>query len=357
MVNLLNLKKTIEPVIVEKIVVKKRSILVETVKMITIVAVSSSIIWAVSNAQVDNKSKVNKVQQPMQNRASQLESFLAKIPTELDKKDEKILTKEINDVISILKSQNVAPTQKAKKTIATSTRLAPKNATSTKLTKEERQQLASTTRASRISEQKTQQETRVNKSKDNNSKFLLVSMKIQAINQLLHPTQNRFAPKFATTSQLVLDISTTPVSQATLHQIVIANSTSTIQAVLKGIQTDRMKTRQEKIKAQKEKLKLEKLATTTPEVATSTDEIATTTVEVATSTESVATTTQEIASSTPEQATTTPEIISTPDEAATTTPEVIPEIIPEVVPEPAPVVEPVVDPAPVVETPATESQP
>ena len=379
MPNLLNLKKQPAPVIIEKIVLKKRSVFVETAKLITVIAVSSGIIWAVSNAQVDKSSKA---QQPMQNRASQLENFLAHMPTELSTQDQTTLTTEITDAITTINSNNATSsfvfatsTPHAKMKNATSTlRAQNKNTTSTKLTKEARQQLASSTRASikasMMSKQKTQQQARMKKSKGNTANILLVSAKIQAINQLLHPQQNNFVPKFASSSpfaQFALNFSIAPVSPDTLHQIVIANSTSTIQAVFKGIQSDRMKMRQEKIQEMMSKMKLAKhakIATTTPEVATSTEEVATTTptqtasvidaLPVATSSDTtasstVASSTPDIASSTEVVASSTPEVASTTESIATTTEPII-----------APVVDPVSaveTPAPVVEAPASESQP
>ena len=383
MPNLLNLKKQPAPVIIEKVILKKRSVFVEIIKLITVIAISSGVIWMVSHAQVNNTPKADKAQQPMQNRAAVLEAFLAHMPTELSTQDQTTLTTEITDAITTINSNNATSsfvfatsTPHAKMKNATSTlRAQNKNTTSTKLTKEARQQLASSTRASikasMMSKQKTQQQARMKKSKGNTANILLVSAKIQAINQLLRPQQNNFAPKVASSSPFALNFSTTPVSSDTLHQIVIANSTSTIQAILKGIQSDRMKARQEKMQEMMSKMKiarLAKLATTTPEVATSTEEVATTTEEVATSTPTqtasvidalpvasstdiTATTTDNIATSTEPVASSTLEVASTTESIATTTE-------PIVAPEPAPVV----DPAPASETPtptdpAPEPQP
>ena len=403
---LLNLRPEPTPIIIERIVREKKLWWMEVLKMAVVIVVVSSVVYGVSRAAEGVPKNKSNIQKLMQTQVSKLEDFLAHIPSELSLEDQNVLTKEIQEAITAISSKSTTPSL----AVSTSTLKAKKGtATSTRLTKEERQQLASSTEAARKERQKNRQ-TEV---KNDSVNFMLLSMKIQSINQLLRPQQNKFEGKQAKSIFSKLNISTTPVSSDVLHTIVVANSASTIQTIMKDIRESRMaelrslikERMKEKQKEMADKRLLKKLekkaktATTTPEVATSTEPVATTTNEVATTTSDIATstpsgtsvldtatstdttatstetvatstpvidisttpeqnatTTQEVATSTPGQATTTPEVVSIPDETATTTTEVTPEIVPEVVPEPEPVVEvPVADPAPT--EPASEVQP
>ena len=388
--------------------------------MLTVITVVTTIVWGISRADVAPTSprmNRNSAQTSLQNQITRYQNFVKNMPSSISPDDQATLTTEINTTITHLQSRidtmknpshGFATTTFAH--IASTTRinsqLLMNHMSTTTRAEMKLQRIASQhkTASTTHAEMKVKSQARMKTVKDQFSADKLLSMKVNALIQAFRPVRDftftpGISPKALSSSTTDVTLSpTSSVSPDLIHSIITANSTSTLQSLIKDIPNQRklamqtlMKTkmlaRQTDMKAKRlamqDKMKLNKLATTTPEVATSTassTEVTTGSTTLTTSTESTSTQTASVidalpvasstdttasstvASSTPDIASSTEVVASSTPEVASTTPEIIPEVIPDPAPVvepvvPAPVTPPVVDPAPAVQTPAPESQP
>ncbi|MEI8249389.1 MAG: hypothetical protein WCG07_02755 [Candidatus Taylorbacteria bacterium] len=391
MVNMLNLRKEPKPTVV--VVTKPRSFLVESLKMLTVITVVTAVVYGISRAaDITPPTPKFSMEQSLTDQITRYQNFLKNMPGSISANDQATLTTEITTAITHLKTRldnaknpvstfstttfatnfaRVASTtrinsQLLMKNMSTSTRAemrAQRIATQHKT--------ASTTQA----EMKVKQQARMQSMKDQLSNDKLLSMKVNALIQAFQPIPDfsgtsspRIAQQSLSTQSTPFSITnftlspTTSISSDTIHSIITANSTSTLQSLIKDIphqrklsmesmrktkmlarQTEmnaKMLAMQDKMK-QNKLAKLAKLASTTPEVATTTVELATTTEIVATSTPTQTasvidalpvSTSTDTASSTQDQtatttSTTTDTTASSTENVASSTPEVAPLVV------------------------------